>query len=207
MKQLFLSFFMSMFAFGMANAQLTFLLEGGANYGSTKITENDIFDSENIVSYYVAVTPKLQLLSRLNAFGEFQYSVEGANVEPLISPDGSLKYRQHYIRIIPGIEVNLLKPLSVIAGLNMGFATVTTAKDTQGSVFVDTRAFEHDKSDYGLLLGANLNINAVNLVIKYNYGLDNVNELNLTNIDGDSIGVVNFKNRFLQVGIGYEFGI
>ncbi len=199
---------------GFASAQIDLILEAGGNYGQSKLLNKHdvelVFDHNNIMSYYVSAIPKVELLNKLTAFAELQYSVEGLNNQkkddhPAIQE--SFDERFYYFRFIPGAELKLLGPFHAIAGLNFGYAFVQTIGDSDGWSVVNSNFNLRKRNDYGLLLGVNFKIKKINLAIKYNYGLNDINNLTYTDIDGNFLEGISVKNRFLLIGIGYKLSI
>jgi len=189
------------------SSQISFLFEGGANFGKAQASENELFKNENIVGYYLAATPKFSLTNRLRAFGEFQYSLEGAESTYFEPSQEMLSYRQHYIRAIPGLEMKLTGPVSVLAGLNVGYAAIELSGSSTGSTAINPEFRFLKRLDYGLLTGLNINVLGLNIAVKYNYGLRDLNDINYTDINGNIIENIQLRNRFLQVGVGYELGL
>lgn len=207
MKKSLLPLFFSMFTIGTACSQFSMLLEAGGNYGKSSITKNEIIDHTNITSYYLAAVPKFGITKRLKVIGEIQYSLEGSQLE-FVSfgfPTTS-SYRQHFFRLIPGLQLKVIGPLSLIGGLNIGYAVLETWENHDGMQEVNENFRGFKKGDFGTLLGINLNVSGINIIAKYNYGFKNLSSITWTDSDGNSLDDLVVKTRFLQVGLGYEFG-
>jgi opacity protein-like surface antigen len=203
MKSFFLGMTLSLVFICNAGAQFSLLVEGGANYGKTKIFNEDLgnlISNDEAVGYFFSVVPKYQLTNLFKVNLELQYSLEGyesMNFGPPAIAD------LHYIRVIPELELKILGPLSVFAGINIGYLAVENivSKDNQASL---NNAVKFSKDvDFGILSGLNVNIVGFNFSLKYNYGLRDINNFNWTDHDGWIIDAITTKNRFLQVGVGY----
>ncbi|WP_235296162.1 outer membrane beta-barrel protein [Portibacter marinus] len=204
MKRFVLSIWLFILFIGTSYAQFSLLVEGGGNYGKASVFETNILEHDNILSYYMGVIPKFALTNNIKAVAEFQYSREGANIQN--GTDEDFKIRQHYVRFIPGIDLRIAGPISLLGGLNIGYAAAQTIRQDGVLITSNDRVEQFERSDYGLLLGANANFSGLNFSIKYNYGFRNLNKVDITDQDGNNIDDVSVKNRFLQVGVGYEFG-
>ncbi|GLR15762.1 outer membrane beta-barrel protein [Portibacter lacus] len=194
MKRLIFSLVLSFVTISFCTGQISFLVEGGANYGKATLSKNDLIKNDNIIGYYLSGTPKFNLTNRLALQSEFQYSLEGYGFNGI---SGQTKNNFHYIRVIPGVELKIVGPLRIIAGLNYGYLALAKTQDGDP---ISKGAFE--KNDVGLLAGINLTFSNVNIAIKYNYGMNSISETQLTDFEGKNLDLKT-KNRFLQVGVGY----
>jgi hypothetical protein len=110
----------------------------------------------------------------------------------------------HYIRVIPELELEIFGPVSVFGGLNLGYLAVESVVDKETSISLGENLDFTKSTDVGVLGGVNINIAGLNLSLKYNYGLRDINSLKWTDHDGWIVDNIAFKNRFLQIGIGYR---
>ncbi|GLR15761.1 outer membrane beta-barrel protein [Portibacter lacus] len=196
MKNLLLTIIVSLISISVGFSQYALQIEGGVNHGKVAVTQTDIYQHENITGGYLSLMPQYSLNNRMNLRSEFQFSIEGLGFE------NGYKHNLYYVRVIPGVELKVLGPLSVLGGLNIGYIA-TTGGCTGGSSFKIPKG-TYKSSDLGLLTGINYTMNKFNLAVKYNFGLTSIIDINVTDVEGIVVDQGLGKNRFLQVGLGYR---
>jgi hypothetical protein len=204
MKNLSLILIFSVAFFFSINAQFSVLFHGGINYGKTTQIGSDVQEihrNQSIVGYFLAAAPNYQLTNLIQTGVEFQYSLEGYRTQ---SFGIDFSTHLHYIRVIPQVQLKVFRPLHFLIGANLGYLGSHTVKSPNVERTSIPSDFAHDKFDFGLLTGFNLNIKGVNLSLKYNYGLKSIDNISFGHqLPGPGAGI-DLKNRFLQVGLGYR---
>jgi len=186
------------------SAQFSFGVEAGYNrstltddFPADFTTSIDISEKDG---FYFGLTPTFSLTKKLSLLAEVQYSQEGHKVN---LTDGQFKNIR--LRILPQLEYRLIKPLGLLAGLNVGFQLSELAKVGENP-WEDTVTSSLSSNDAGFTVGARIHVNKFHITARYNQGLKNINELTFTDMNGNPIGEVALKSQHYQIGIGYTFG-
>jgi len=192
MKKSFLLFSICLFLLSFrTNAQIniniTPYIEGGINLATVDYTNQSIFQGnsiENRTGFYVGLIPKISLGEKIFLNLETQYSLEGYKV------GGDLyEAKFHYIRVLPQLEIKLVKALGIYGGYNLGFNITEQIKENNGSFFKPVVS-TIKRTDNGFTVGARVYIGKFTLTGKYNFGFQNITDLNYTELEW---GVLYFK--------------
>ena len=200
MKKIILLFSLCFF-FSNSYAQVTARVEGGVNLATVDLTDTSIFQDgnvENRMGFYLAFIPKIYLTEKIALNVEAQYSEEGYKID---TDEFEAKFQ--YVRLLPQIEIKLMKVLGIYGGYNFGFNVSEQLKLANGSFeksIVDTIK----KTDSGFTVGARVYIGKFSLTGKYNFGIQNINDLIYTDQNGQPIAEVEQRNRNIQIGVGYQ---
>ena len=103
------------------------------------------------------------------------------------------------------MEYRLIKPLGLLAGLNVGFHLSEFTKFGEDSWTETINSFISD-DDLGFTAGTRIHLNKLHLTLRFNQGLKNINELTFTDVNGTPQESITFKTQHYQIGIGYTFG-
>ena len=147
----------------------------------------DSEDTESRFGYHAGVFYNLKINDVLGFQPEVVYSSQGAQSED----DSDLKIVYNYVNVPLMLKYYFTENFNIQGGPQFGFLTSAKAKyeddDADLKDFLET-------FDMGVGLGLGYEINKLQFVARYNYGL--------TNTISDS-GDEKFPNRVIQVGIGY----
>ena len=185
------------FFFSNSYAQLTARVEGGINLATIDLSDTSFHQNgnvENRTGFYLAFIPKIYLTEKVSINVETQYSQEGYKTD-------LYEYKFHYVRVLPQVELKLLNKLGIYGGYNLGYNISEQPINNNPSIFIASETIK--KTDHGFIIGARVYLGKISLTAKYNFGIQNINDLIYTDQNGQPIEVEQ-RNRNFQIGVGYQ---
>jgi len=184
-----------------SNAQISALIEGGVNLTTIDLSSQtdlqSIGEIENRTGFYIAFIPKIYLTEKIMFNVEGQYSQEGYK---RTGDDFEAKFQ--YVRLLPQLEIKLINSLGIYGGYNFGFNISEQIKEFNSS-FTTIDPGTIKKTDNGFTVGARVYVGKFSLTAKYNFGIQNINDLIYTDQNGQPVEVEH-RNRNFQIGVGYS---
>jgi len=191
-------------------AQSSFSLEGGLNFSKVKMTNSAIFDPQFRAGYFLGIRHNIPMNEKISFNYTFQYTQDGYanNIMPEInSPENleEVEFRYHYFRLIPHIEFHLNSKIGLFAGPNLGAGFKEELRANKGK-WIDVGEDKFiENVDFALRLGARYHIKRFTISANYNHGFTKFRNINETDENGVDLGLVNERNRSIQIGLGYAF--
>ena len=162
-------------------------VKGGLNVSSIG---GDSEDVEARIGYHAGVFYSLKINDVLGFQPEVVYSSQGAQAE---DDDIKLKAVYDYVNVPLMVKYYANENFTIQGGPQIGI--LTSAKAKFDGVDVDIKD-DLETIDLGIGLGLGYEINKLQIMARYNYGLTN------TAKDSDD---EHYPNRVIQVGLGYIF--
>ena len=192
MKKITLCVLTLLFAIGLS-AQTHFGIKGGLNYHRMKIKEVNL-KTDNSTGWHAGVLLQAKLPFGLAFQPEVLYSVRSFEYYPLSlsgnkAPKLNFNYIEVPINIQWGIDLILLRPFVMASPY---FSYLLSVNDKKN----DWKGFNN--VDYGLGLGAGLDLWMLQVTAKYNWGFGTLGNANSGDI---KINDGTFKGLQLSVGI------
>lgn len=183
MKKILLLTVVTVLGFTNVNAQeIKFGAKGGLNFAS--ISGNNSTGSDMVTSFNFGVLSEISISDKFSFQPELMYSGQGYSFN-----DNTIALS--YLNIPLMGKYYLTKGLSVEAGPQIGF--LLAAKNEKTDVKDSFNTF-----DYGVDFGLGYKLdNGLNFGVRYNLGLNNINNLNNSSSK--------YKNRVFQLSVGYFF--
>ncbi|WP_114748461.1 porin family protein [Pleomorphovibrio marinus] len=189
-----------------------FGIKGGLNLSQLYVDQPNVEDESMKVGIHFGVFGKIPINSFVALQPEVLYtnmgskvSYGGSDFENLFGIEsGEVRFNLNYIQVPLALAVNL-GPLNVHAGPYVSYLLSANVNNWRSSEMSPTEVRElntedFNRIDYGVVVGVGFDIGAVNLGVRYNYGLREVGNEglagNLTN---------NSKNSVGQIYIGFGF--
>ena len=113
------------------------------------------------------------------------------------------KWLFKYLDIQPQVEYKIWPQLGVYAGGYYGFH-LRSDRNVDGDWEEDVPGL-YEEDDFGISLGLRAYIRRIFLQGQYDIGLNPIDQLTITNTNKQSTETVDFKNRTLQLAVGYHF--
>lgn len=113
------------------------------------------------------------------------------------------KWLFKYLDIQPQVEYKIWPQLGVYAGGYYGFH-LRSDRNVDGDWEEDVPGL-YEEDDFGLSLGLRAYIGRIFLQGQYDIGLNPIDKVTMTNGTGQPTETVEFKNRTLQLAVGYHF--
>ena len=196
--------FCSLSSLSYGQGGINYGLKGGLNLATAQLEASGMgmtleFDTQYRTSFYAGAFMEYSLNGfSPNLFGqiEVQYVENGFKMEESeLTSEFTSKMRQLNFPFL--VKYRLVQRLMVTGGFYGGF--VLDVQEEDGSETYDSTQ-DYETFDAGFLIGAELPLNENFFVdARYNHGLVDLLALE---VDG---GSGNYKNRFIQVGVGYKF--
>ncbi len=189
-----------------------FGIKGGLNLSQLYIDQPNVEDESMKVGIHFGVFGKIPINSFVALQPEVLYtnmgskvSYGGSDFENLFGIEsGEVRFNLNYIQVPLALAVNL-GPLNVHAGPYVSYLLSANVNNWRSSEMSPTEVRElntedFNRIDYGVVVGVGFDIGAVNVGVRYNYGLREVGNEglagNLTN---------NSKNSVGQIYLGFGF--
>lgn len=159
-----------------------------------------------------------ELKNNFKLSGELQYNQKGYK-RPFEEQNQSLKWKAHSIDFFPGVHYKPIPYIEIGVGLAMGYAISEKRKVTPITSGTPLRPGEGDWGEppLGITNYKDLDLGLYGLIgtryqnlmlfLRYAHGLKSVDNFNVTNGDGETIGLGKLFNRQLQIGLNYAFPI
>lgn len=181
-------------------------IKGGLNFSNYYIDQ--VTDQDMRVGFHIGVFTKLPVNDRVSLAPEILFSQKGAKLYyDNAFGKGSADFTFNYIDVPLLLRVDLIAGLNLQLGPYISFLVNSTVKDVDenGQVKLED---EMDKSDFntfdwGLTGGVGLEIGAINLGARYNYGLTIVGKDK--QFLGQTYRFPDGKNSVTQLYVGFAF--
>jgi hypothetical protein len=195
-----------MFAFSGAQAQVMFGPKAGMNLSTMTLKSSGIsLDPKMVVGFHVGVISEIGLAENLKLQPGVLFTTKGSKYE-LTFLDQTYEFS-----IVPGsieVPVNVLYSfgtgtvkLNLFAGpyFALGITGKSKSAGTTEDISFGSSADDDMKPfDFGLNIGAGVNIN--NILISAQYGIG------LANLAPDTSNDTEMKNKVIGISVGYLFG-
>ncbi len=166
--------------------------KGGVNFSNMA---TDGLDTESFTSFHLGTVLEAMFSEKIGVQPEIVYSFQGFKTKEI---DGDSTYKLSYINMPIMLKYYINTGLVLEAGPQIGF--LHTAKIiTESNGNSDTEDIKEGlrSNDFCLNFGVGYQLkNGWNLGARYNWGISNIVKDQLNQ---------NFKNRVIQVSIGYLF--
>jgi len=189
--------------FQFTNAQISLGVEGGIKLSNIKFEGLEGVDNQPSTNYFVGISPRYSINKKISINLDINYSTKGYQIGTGGNNDVS-KFRYTYLILAPQFEYKLFQIFGVGAGLYTGIK-IDEEQKTPGNNWNSTKEFDIIKSiDYGIILSIKAYYKNLYIKFAYDYGLQDIMNLNFTDQNGQPIEIKNY-NRSVQIGIGYLF--
>ena len=190
-------------------AQIKFGVKGGLNYANMLDKNNNRTYSDDYqakIGFNLGVTAEYSISEKFAIEPGLLFSTKGYKLENSgITGSVNLNYLEVPINAIYKIEFSNAKIL-IIAGPYLGYAVSGKMKASEPVLGVNEDSKEQKvvigtdikPLDFGLNIGAGVEIKDITVSLQYGYGL--------ANLSIHSESETELKNRVLGISIGYKFG-
>jgi len=190
-------------------AQIKFGVKGGLNYANMLDKNNNRTYSDDYqakIGFNLGVTAEYSISEKFAIEPGLLFSTKGYKLENSgITGSVNLNYLEVPINAIYKIEFSNAKIL-IIAGPYLGYAVSGKMKASEPVLGVNEDSKEQKvvigtdikPLDFGLNIGAGVEIKDITVSLQYGYGL--------ANLTLHSENDAKLKNRVLGISIGYKFG-
>ena len=185
--------------------QFNLNVSSGVNISNIKASDNLSNDSQSRLGYFLEFAPSYRINDRVQLLLNLQYSQKG--YKSVEVPSVVSQRRIIYFDIIPELEYQVIDFLSLGLGINYGFRLDEQFKIDDGDWQDPTFARIIESDDFGLVGKVKFSLKQLYVFARYNLGLKSIATFTVTDLNGDHAGEGNWKNRNLQIGVGYAFGV
>lgn len=193
MTRHFLSIFLFFIFLASTNAQDVRLgLKAGVNFSNVA---HDDYNTESVTSFHVGGVVEALFSDKIGLQPEILYSEQGFVIN---NSNGSDTYKISYINVPVLLKYYIFQGVVLEAGPEIGFlnSAKIVSETTDGKETTDIKeGLRTNGLSFDLGLGFQFK-NGFNVGARYNWGITNVVKKGLGQ---------NFKNRIIQVSIGYLF--
>ena len=182
-----------------------FGIKGGFNL--TSLYVDNVSSEHAKAGFNAGIFAKLPITQGFSIQPELLYTVKGAKdtYSNFVQGDGEYRFNLNYIELPVLAVINLTKNFSIHAGGYAAYLVSANVKDVDNNGNIDgatdLNAGNFKRFDFGLAGGAAIDISAVTIGARYNYGLTQIGKSG--NLSGDLTS--NSKNAGLSVYIGFAF--
>ena len=192
---------MSLISFGaLGQAQLAFGIKAGANFSKIDLAGSAASNLDNATGFHAGAFGLVKVLM-IGIQPEVMFSKQGSN---FTYNNESYEANFDYINVPILLKFYLPLGLNLQAGPQFGFLTVADLKTTATSTNDpgDVKSLFSDKNDIAVALGAGWDLPfGLTVDFRYNIGL---NDMKLTPFTTSSTPKVEFKNKVIQLSVGYK---
>jgi hypothetical protein len=189
-----------------------FGVKGGLNFSQLYVDQPNAEDENIKVGYHFGFFGKVPITDFLAFQPEVLYTNTGSKItyggsdlaDILGIESGEVRFNLNYLQVPLALAFNV-GPLNVHAGPYAGYLVSTDVKDLKSADLNSTEIKELDtddfnRFDYGLMGGLAIDVAALTIGARYNYGLQEIGDSGLAgSLTNDS------KNSVAQVYIGFGF--
>jgi len=184
-----------------AQAQFGLGIDGGMNVSDAYLKSNSPENTQPLVGYYIGARPHYSLTKWFALGVGAQYSQKG-----YLTEDKAEGNRFHYAMLNPQMEIRPLKFLSVNLGVGAAYL-VNQQTRTEGEwMDVEARDDMASRMNWDAVAGVKLHFNRFYISAAYEYGLNDIQALNFSDLNNSLAENARTANRNVQIGIGYTFG-
>ena len=187
-----------------------FGVKGGVNLSQLYVDQPNVTDQNMKVGYHVGLFGKIPVTDFLAIQPEVLYSNVGAKVtyggsdlaNVLGISEGEVRFNLNYVQVPVALVANV-GPFNVHAGPYVSYLVSANVKnlktaDLNTNQLADLNTDSFNRIDYGLLGGIGVNIDAITVGARYNYGLRPVGNNGLAGSLTD-----NSRNGVFQLYVGF----
>ena len=180
-------------------------VKGGLNL--TNLYVDDIEDENMKVGFNLGLFAKLPVTQGFSIQPEILYSVKGSKLTYDLGILGSNEYRfnLNYVEVPVLAVINLSKNFNLHGGGYAAYLAQANIKrvhnDGPNDQIADLNEDNFNRFDYGLVGGLGIDIDAVTIGARYNYGLREVGKAD----NFGSQALKNSKNSAINIYIGFGF--
>ena len=180
-------------------------VKGGLNL--TNLYVDDVEDENMKVGFNLGLFAKLPVTQGLSIQPELLYSVKGSKITYDLGVLGSNEYRfnLNYVELPVLAVINLSKNFNLHAGGYAAYLAQANIKkvddDGPNDQIADLNEDNFNRVDFGLVGGLGIDIDAVTIGARYNYGLREVGKAD----NFGSQALKNSKNSAISLYIGFGF--
>lgn len=179
-------------------------VKGGLNL--TNLYVDDVEDENMKLGFNLGLFAKLPVTQGFSIQPELLYSVKGSKLTYDLGILGSNEYRfnLNYVEVPVLAVINLSKNFNVHAGGYAAYlaqANIKRENDGPNDQIANLNEDNFNRFDYGLVGGLGIDIDAVTIGARYNYGLREVGKAD----NFGSQALKNSKNSAISVYIGFGF--
>lgn len=180
-------------------------VKGGLNL--TNLYVDDVEDENMKVGFNLGLFAKLPVTQGFSIQPELLYSVKGSKLTYDLGILGSNEYRfnLNYVEVPVLAVINLAKNFNLHAGGYAAYLAQANIKrevdDGPNDQIADLNEDNFNRFDYGLVGGLGIDIDAVTIGARYNYGLREVGKAD----NFGSQALKNSKNSAISLYIGFGF--
>lgn len=180
-------------------SQLQLNLSAGLNNSFVKFENLGTANTDTKLNYFVGLAPSFRISDKVRFQIEAQYSLKGYKLDQ----GRSLNITFSYLDLIPEVEYDIFEFLAIGVGLNYAIRTNEQIKSEDG-ILTNLETNSISSTDFGLTGKLKVKFNRIFGFVRYNLGVKDINELFITDVDGNIIEDVRQLNRNLQIGLGYQ---
>lgn len=177
-----------------ASSQVKFGITGGINKTDGLDKNSNFLELNPQTSYNIGLALDLKLIKRLSIEPILLYSNKGWTFtnSPLSDPKNVLQYLSTQVIA----KLHLTNRIKLIAGPEFSYLLRATSGDS-GEQLLDI----FSDGDFGVIAGLEISIiEKLSIHAKYNWGFNEVLNVNLTDENGNPIGTSSIRNRAIMVG-------
>ncbi|MBD0254468.1 MAG: PorT family protein [Cytophagales bacterium] len=187
-----------------------FGVKGGLNLSQLYVDQPNVQDQNMKVGYHIGLFGKIPVTDFLAIQPEVLYSNAGAKItyggsdlaNVLGIEEGEVRFNLNYVQVPVALVANL-GPFNVHAGPYLSYLVGANVKNLQvadlnTNQLADLNTDNFMRLDYGLLGGIGVNIDAITVGARYNYGLRQVGGSGLAGTLTN-----NSRNGVFQVYVGF----
>ena len=184
-----------------AQAQFGLAVDGGLNVSDAYLKRNQPENTQPLAGYYIGARPHYSLTKWFAVGLGAQYSQKG-----YLTEDKAEGNRFHYATLNPQIEIRPLKFISVNLGLGASYLAKQQTKTDGAWVDLTSRDDMASRMNWDAVMGVKLHFNRFYVSAAYEYGLNDIQALNFSDLGGSLAENARTANRNVQIGVGYTFG-
>jgi len=175
---------------------------GGINHSSASFENYNDIISKPRQGYFIGLASGYHITEKVRFQTSVHCSRKGYNREDNGNfPASNIRYS--YLDVIPELEYSLLENLAIGLGVNYGTKLKEESKN-ENQDWRDSGVLNLiTSSDFGITGKVKYKIKKAYAFIRYNHGLKNIENIEITDSTGIAIEGVKQSNRNLHLGIGY----
>ncbi|MCF8245239.1 MAG: PorT family protein [Saprospiraceae bacterium] len=201
MKKLAFFFFCLVFAFS-AKAQFMLSPIAGLNFSNMTASSNAFYKTYTVLRYYIGVQPSYDINEKFNVGAGVQFATKGYRWGD-IGSTSETELRIGYLEFTPYAMYKPVKIIGIYAGASLGYQLDEKIKNggKWRSPFFDFS----EKYDFGGVVGIKLFAKNIFVNLGLFRSLVPINEINLTDENGEILENVKQFNQLFSIGVGYNF--
>lgn len=180
-----------------ASAQLKLGVTAGVNKTDGIDNNSDFLMFSSRTSFNAGIGLDIQIIDRISFEPVILYSNKGwINTDNL---GNDTENNLNYISTQLLAKLHILKSLKIIAGPEFSYLLKASSGDANEPILGI-----YNEGEIGFVVGTEITLfDRLSFHVKYNFGLNDVLNLNLTDVNGNAIGTSDIKNRAVMIGASY----